>query len=69
LPGVEKGWDSAAADWSAAVECSKIAELPDLTFYFSGKPYPIKASDYILQVQGSCISAFMGLDIPPPLGP
>jgi len=61
----------AVRSWNGqyTVPCEKIAELPALTFTFSGKDYQIEASDYILNVQGSCISSFTGLDIPAPMGP
>ncbi len=39
-----------------------------MSFYFAGKAYPIKATDYILNVQNTCISAFTGLDINLPWG-
>merc|ERR1712072_894151 len=51
------------------VECEKRDELPDLTFTLSGYNFTIGPHDYILEVQGSCISAFMGMDIPAPAGP
>lgn len=60
----------ATKTWSGyTVDCEKISSLPDLTFTFDGKDYPLAASDYILQVQGSCLSAFTGLDMPPQIGP
>ncbi|KAK0553414.1 aspartic proteinase precursor [Tilletia horrida] len=62
--GAKKSWNGAYT-----VDCSKISSLPDLTFTFDGKKYPISAEDYILNLQGSCISAFQGLDVPAPLGP
>lgn len=31
--------------------------------------YPLSGKDYILNLQGTCVSAFTGLDIPEPLGP
>lgn len=62
--GAKKGWNGAYT-----VECSTVPSLPSLTFYFGGKPYKLNASDYILEAQGTCISAFQGLDIPAPLGP
>lgn len=51
------------------VECDKRDGLPDLTFTLTGHNFTITAYDYILEVQGSCISAFMGMDFPEPAGP
>ncbi|KAL1957940.1 hypothetical protein VTO42DRAFT_5332 [Malbranchea cinnamomea] len=51
------------------VDCSKRAHLPDLTFTLSGHNFTIGPYDYILEVQGSCISSFMGMDFPEPVGP
>ncbi|KAJ8076106.1 aspartic proteinase precursor [Marasmius tenuissimus] len=61
--GAKKTWNG-----QYAVDCEKVASLPDLTFKFGGKPFPIKATDYILEVQGACISSFTGLDIQTPGG-
>lgn len=51
------------------VDCSTLPNLPKLTFYLNGEPYTLSAEDYILQVQGACLSSFMGMDLPPPIGP
>ena len=51
----KKSWNG-----QVTVPCESIATLPDLAFTFSGKTYSLSASDYILQVQGTCISAFTG---------
>ena len=51
------------------VDCDRIDSLPTLTFHFNGKPFDLQPKDYILQAQGTCVSAFMGLDIPAPAGP
>ncbi|GAA5825338.1 hypothetical protein JCM11251_006942 [Rhodosporidiobolus azoricus] len=51
------------------VPCDTVPNLPPLTFYFGGKPYKLDAKDYILEVQGTCMSSFQGLDIPAPMGP
>ena len=56
--GAKRSWNG-----QYTVDCSKVPSLPDLTFYFGGKPFPLKGSDYILQVQGTCMSAFQGMDI------
>ena len=61
--GAKKSWNG-----QYTVDCAKVADLPDLTLYFDGKPYPLKGSDYILEVQGTCMSAFTGLDINLPDG-
>ncbi|KAG8218870.1 Asp-domain-containing protein [Butyriboletus roseoflavus] len=61
--GAQRSWNG-----QYTVDCSKVPSLPDLTFYFDGKPYPLKATDYILNVQGTCISSFTGLDINLPGG-
>jgi len=50
------------------VDCAKVPTLPKLTFYFGGKPYALKGSDYVLDVQGTCISSFTGMDINLPGG-
>ncbi|KAF2711700.1 peptidase A1 [Pleomassaria siparia CBS 279.74] len=51
------------------VECDTRDSLPDLTFTLTGHDFTIGPYDYILEVQGSCISAFMGMDFPEPVGP
>lgn len=51
------------------VECDKRDSLPDMAFTLSGYNFSITPYDYILEVQGSCISSFMGMDFPEPVGP
>ncbi|PNS20733.1 Vacuolar protease A [Sphaceloma murrayae] len=62
--GAKKGYNG-----QYTVECEKRDSLPDLTFTLTGKNFTIGPYDYILEVQGSCISSFMGFDIPAPAGP
>ncbi|KAH8105845.1 endopeptidase [Cristinia sonorae] len=61
--GATRGWNG-----QYTVDCSTVPSLPDLTFSFGGKPFPLKATDYILEVQGTCISSFTGMDINLPWG-
>eukprot|EP00918_Siedleckia_nematoides_P029008 GHVU01062316.1.p1 GENE.GHVU01062316.1~~GHVU01062316.1.p1 ORF type:complete len:318 (+),score=31.67 GHVU01062316.1:278-1231(+) len=61
--GATKSWNG-----QYTVDCATVPSLPDLTFHFGGKAFPIKGSDYILEVSGTCISAFTGLDINMPNG-
>jgi len=61
--GAKKSWNG-----QYQVDCAKVPSLPDLAFYFGGKPYPLKGTDYILEVQGTCISAFTGMDLNLPGG-
>ena len=57
------------------IECSKIDQLPNITFTIGGKGFTLTGQDYVLQVmkEGSnapaCVSGFLGLEIPPPAGP
>jgi len=62
--GAKKGYNG-----QYSVDCKARDSLPDLTFTLTGHNFTISAYDYILEVQGSCISAFMGFDIPAPAGP
>ncbi|RQM07595.1 hypothetical protein DH86_00002051 [Scytalidium sp. 3C] len=57
--GAKKGFNG-----QYTVECNKRDSLPDLTFTLSGYNFTITPYDYILEVQGSCISSFMGMDFP-----
>jgi len=57
--GAKKGFNG-----QYTVECDKRDSLPDMTFTLTGYNFTITPYDYILEVQGSCISAFMGMDFP-----
>lgn len=62
--GAKKGYNG-----QYSIDCSKKSSLPDVTFKLAGYDFSLPASDYILEVSGSCISTFMGMDFPEPVGP
>jgi len=62
--GAKKGYNG-----QYSVDCEKRKSLPDMSFTLSGHNFTITPFDYILEVQGSCISSFMGMDFPEPVGP
>jgi len=45
------------------------ADLPDLTFTINGKDYTLSGQEYLINDNGVCLFAMMGLDIPRPNGP
>jgi len=61
--GAKKSWTG-----QYTVDCNTIPSLPDLGFVFGGKKYTLSASDYIMNVQGTCLSGFQGMDINLPGG-
>ncbi|KAN0097235.1 Aspartic peptidase domain containing protein [Tylopilus felleus] len=63
LIGAKRSWNG-----QYTIDCDKVPSLPELTFYFDGKPYPLKGSDYVLNLLGTCVSSFTGLDIHVPGG-
>ena len=62
--GAKKSWNG-----QYTVDCSVRDSLPDISFKLAGYDFAIGPYDYILEVQGSCISTFMGMDFPAPVGP
>ncbi|KAK9485873.1 aspartic peptidase domain-containing protein [Lipomyces starkeyi] len=62
--GAKKNWQG-----QYTVDCDVRSKLPEISFNLGGYDFAISAEDYIMEVQGSCISAFMGMDFPEPVGP
>ncbi|KAL4423223.1 hypothetical protein ABPG77_000015 [Micractinium sp. CCAP 211/92] len=57
----------------SVVDCKRLHTMPAITFTISGKDFTLRPDQYVLKVgamgEEQCVSGFMGLDIPAPLGP
>merc|ERR1712072_445463 len=51
----------AGKEWT--LDCSKVAGLPDLDIMIAGKNFPLKGSDYVLNLSGQCLLGMMGMDL------
>jgi len=49
-------------------KCPDFSKMPVINFVLGGKNYPLKGSDYVLQIKSGsktqCVSGFMGMDLP-----
>mmetsp|Transcript_3904 Transcript_3904/g.5585 ORF Transcript_3904/g.5585 Transcript_3904/m.5585 type:complete len:367 (+) Transcript_3904:3-1103(+) len=43
------------------VDCSQISSMPTVNIQIAGKNFPLEPTDYVIQIQGQCLSGFMGL--------
>lgn len=57
----------------SVVDCDRLPTMPAITFNVAGKDFTLEPHQYVLKVgamgEEQCVSGFMGLDIPAPLGP
>jgi len=51
------------------IPCFKRPFLPNVTFVLNGKNFVMNPYQYVLDIEGECITAFYGMDIDPPTGP
>jgi saccharopepsin len=57
--GAKKGYSG-----TYTIECSARDNLPDITFGLAGYNFTIGPYDYTIESGSSCISAFMGMNLP-----
>jgi len=57
----------------STLDCNSIASLPNFNVVISGKTFVLTPYDYVLNLttggQSTCVSGFIGIDIPAPYGP
>ena len=46
------------------IDCKLVEDLPDLSMTIAGQEYTIPGKDLVIQAQGTCLFAFMGMDFP-----
>jgi len=51
------------------ISCDNISALPTLTVTLGRKAFTLEGMDYVIQMQGQCLFAFTGIEMPPSVGP
>lgn len=45
------------------VDCDRVPDLPSFSFWFGGKKFELRGTEYVLDTGGMCLSAFMGMEL------
>jgi len=56
-------------DIRAQPDCSNVQDLQAITYIINGDRYQLDHKDYVMNLRGSCATAFVALDVPHPRGP
>lgn len=59
----------ASARLQYTIDCSAVPNLPDLSITLGGVTFTLTGAQYTLNVEGMCLLAMTGIDIPAPAGP
>jgi cathepsin D len=55
------------------VSCNKMAQMPNISIVMNGRSFVLTPHDYVMQISAMghtiCLSGFMGIDMPPRIGP
>jgi len=65
----QAGAESIAGGKEFLIDCDKMSSLPDLVVTLGGHDFTLTGEDYVLDMQGQCLFAMTGIDIPAPNGP
>jgi saccharopepsin len=54
---------------STVLFCVWRSNLPNFAFVVDGHSFELTPQEYVMNVEGMCLFAFVGIDVPAPAGP
>jgi len=54
-------------EWTFS-SCSVLSSLPNVDITIAGKVFTLTPKGYVLEIEGECLSGFMGIQLPPNIG-